>query len=286
MKTVVQIAEMKALIKVLKLQNKTIGFVPTMGYLHEGHLSLIREAKRSADVTAVSIFVNPLQFGPKEDFQEYPRNLARDVELLKAEGVDYLFAPEQGEMYPPGYRTIVEVSGLQDKLCGRSRQEHFKGVTTVVLKLFNIITPDLAFFGQKDAQQAVILKKMAEDLNLDVEIRVLPIIREASGLALSSRNKYLSPEEKEAALVLTRSLEEAKLMVAGGERNTEIILNRMKEVIQEEPIARIDYLEIVDPRELEPLDRIEEEALAVLAVFIGKTRLIDNAYIAAKGERK
>ncbi|MDH7512216.1 MAG: pantoate--beta-alanine ligase [Clostridiales bacterium] len=286
MRTLTRIAEMKAVVKELKAQSKSVGFVPTMGFLHEGHLSLVRECRKSADATVVSIFVNPLQFSPKEDFEDYPRDLDRDRRLLEGEGVDFLFHPESEEMYPEGYRTAVEVGGLQDKLCGRSRPGHFKGVTTVVLKLFNIVQPDMAFFGQKDAQQALILKKMVRDLNLDMEIRVLPIIRDQDGLALSSRNTYLNPEERQAALVLTRSLAQAKLMFEAGERTAGSIVTAMKNLISREPLARIDYVEIVDLDELNPVEMIDRDVLVALAVYIGKTRLIDNIIMEVKGEAK
>jgi pantoate--beta-alanine ligase len=257
----------------------SVGFVPTMGYLHEGHLSLVRESLRKADVTVVSIFVNPAQFDPTEDFNEYPRDLNRDSEVLEREGVDYLFVPEADEIYPHGYKTFVEVHDLQDKLCGRSRPGHFRGVCTVVLKLFNIINPDISFFGQKDYQQAVILKRMVKELNLEVKIEALPIIREADGLALSSRNKYLTREERKAALVLSKSLKEAKSMVAKGQRDSTAIIKEMKEIIGREPFAKIDYVEIVDKDSLLPVARIEKETLAAVAVFIGKVRLIDNTIL-------
>lgn len=282
MKTLTRISQMKAVIRKLKIERKTIGLVPTMGYLHQGHLSLVRRSKRKADITVVSIFVNPAQFGPKEDFAQYPRDIKRDSRMLGKEGVDYLFAPRADEMYPEGYKTYVEVVELQDKLCGRSRPGHFRGVCTVVLKLFNIVQPDIAFFGQKDAQQAIILKKMAEDLDLDVKIRVLPIIRDNDGLALSSRNIYLSQEERKAALVLSKSLNEAQSMVEGGEREAEKIVKKMKDIINAEPLAKIDYVEIVDMKNLDPLTKIENKALAAVAVFIGKVRLIDNAILRVK----
>lgn len=282
MRIVSKIAEMKAVAKEAKAQNRTIGFVPTMGFLHEGHLSLVRECRKSADVTAVSIFINPLQFGPKEDFKQYPRDLERDSHLLEREGVDYLFIPDEREMYPEGYKTTVEVADLQDKLCGRSRPGHFKGVTTVVLKLFHIVQPDLAFFGQKDAQQALILQKMAEDLNLDVEIRILPIVRDRDGLTLSSRNIYLSERERQAALVLTKSLKDAKIMFEEGERKAANIVGRMKGIIMQEPLARIDYVEIVELEELNPIETIDRDVLVAAAVYIGKARLIDNIILKAK----
>jgi pantoate--beta-alanine ligase len=253
-----------------------------MGFLHQGHLSLVRSCRKKADVTVVSIFVNPLQFGPKEDFKDYPRDLDRDAQLLEREGVDFLFHPEADEMYPEGYKTIVEVTGLQDKLCGRSRPGHFKGVSTVVLKLFNIVQPNLAFFGQKDAQQALILKGMTRDLNLDVEIRILPIVRDPDGLALSSRNMYLDARERQAALVLTKSLAEAKRVFAKGEREAASIIATMKQLIGQEPLARLDYVEIVDLEKLNPVETIDRDVLVALAVYIGRTRLIDNTILEIK----
>jgi pantoate--beta-alanine ligase len=282
MRTVTDIAAMKAAAREARAANRIIGFVPTMGFLHEGHLSLVRECRKSADVAVVSIFVNPFQFGPGEDFNRYPRDLDRDARLLEKEAVDYLFVPGAEKMYPEGYKTAVEVSVLQDKLCGRSRPGHFKGVTTVVLKLFHIVQPDLAFFGQKDAQQAVILEKMVEDLNMDVAIRVLPIVREPDGLALSSRNTYLTARERRAALVLWRSLQEAELLYGRGERNAAIIVGRMKDIIASEPLARLDYAEIVDLRNLDPLEAVDRDALTAVAAHVGRTRLIDNIILKTK----
>jgi pantoate--beta-alanine ligase len=286
MRTVNTIAGMKAAAIEARSKGKTIGFVPTMGYLHEGHLSLVRESRKSADVTVVSIFVNPLQFGPQEDFRRYPRDPERDAALLEKEGVDILFLPENREMYPEGYRTSVEVAGLQEKLCGRSRPGHFRGVATVVLKLFNIVRPDCAFFGQKDAQQVVILQKMVQDLNTDMEIRAMPIIREPDGLAMSSRNAYLSAEERRAALVLSSSLGEARRMFENGERAAGPIRERLSSAIAAESLARIDYVEIVDPSSLEPVERIDGEALVALAVYIGKTRLMDNEILGSTRNKK
>jgi len=286
MRTVTTIAGMKAAVAELRARGRTIGFVPTMGYLHEGHLSLVRECRKSTDVTIVSIFVNPLQFGPQEDFRRYPRDPERDASLLEKEGVDILFLPEDREVYPHGFRTSVEVAGLQDKLCGRSRPGHFRGVTTVVLKLFNIVRPDCAFFGQKDAQQVFILRRMAEDLNVGVDIRVMPIVRDPDGLALSSRNSYLSAEERRAALVLFRSLEEARRMYENGERAASQIRERLLRLIAAEPLARIDYVDIVDPGSLDPVEKVKGEALVALAVYVGKTRLIDNTILRTKGDRK
>lgn len=279
MKTCTQIYEMKNIARDLKRQGKRIGLVPTMGYLHEGHLSLVRECVEKADRTVVSVFVNPTQFGPDEDFRQYPRDLERDSEILEKEGVDYLFSPDTGQVYPQGFKTYVEVNDLQDKLCGRSRIGHFRGVCTVILKLFNILDPDLAFFGQKDAQQAIILKKMAQDLDLDVKIEVLPIVREEDGLALSSRNGYLNPEQRRAALSLSRSLREVQQMIDKGERNTTLLKQKMQGIINSESLARIDYIEIVDMENLDPLPRIEKRALIAIAVYIGKVRLIDNVIV-------
>jgi pantoate--beta-alanine ligase len=279
MKIIKTIPEMKAAVGEHKSAGRTIGLVPTMGFLHEGHLSLVRAARKKADVTVVSIFVNPTQFGPKEDLKTYPRDLNRDSAMLEKEGVDYVFCPEAGEIYAHGYKTYVEVRDLQEKLCGRSRPEHFRGVCTVVLKLFQIVGPDIAFFGQKDAQQAIILRKMVRDLNLDVQVEVMPIVREADGLAMSSRNTYLSPEERAAALVLAKSLEAAKSQIDHGERRAGVILDGMKAMIGQEPLARIDYVEAVDMENLDPVKEIVKGTLIALAVFIGPTRLIDNMII-------
>lgn len=282
MKTVDRVREMKQAVAELKSRGLSIGFVPTMGCLHEGHLSLVRESLKKADRTVVSVFVNPTQFGPSEDFMKYPRDLKRDAEILDRMGVDYLFAPEPEEIYPEGYKTYVEVHELQDRLCGRSRPGHFRGVCTVVLKLFHIVNPDVSFFGQKDAQQAIILKRMVKDLDMDVTIEVMPIVRDKDGIALSSRNTYLSPEERKAALCLSRSLKAARTMIKKGERDAGKIIQKMREIFEREPLARIDYVEIVDVEELRPIPQIKKEALIALAVFIGSTRLIDNDIIRIK----
>ena len=276
MKVVRSVAEMKALARAWRRQGKRIGFVPTMGYLHEGHLSLVRESKRRADVTAVSIFVNPTQFGPNEDFQKYPRDLEKDTAYLEQGGADCLFYPAAADVYPPGYRTFAEVTGLQDKLCGRSRPGHFRGVATVVLKLFEIVRPDLAFFGAKDAQQVLIIRRMAADLDLDLEVVTCPIVREPDGLALSSRNAYLGPDERTAARALSTSLRWAERAAAAGERDAARLVAGIRAVLEAEPLARIDYVEAVDPESLEPVAAIRGEVLIALAVFIGPTRLIDN----------
>ncbi len=279
MKTICAPGQMTLASSGIRAKRKTIGFIPTMGYLHEGHLSLVRESRKKTDTTIVSIFVNPAQFGPGEDFKAYPRDLARDSALLRKEGVDFLFFPRAEDMYPLGYRTYVEVTGLQDKLCGRARPSHFRGVCTVVLKLFEIVRPDVAYFGRKDAQQVLIIKKMVQDLDLGIRVEALPIVREPDGLALSSRNRYLGPQEREAALVLSRSLAEVEGLISRGEKRADRIIEKIKALIGREPLARIDYVEIVDGRELDPVRSIRKGTLIALAVFIGKTRIIDNLVI-------
>lgn len=271
-----KIDDLRRKLKEEKRNGKSIGFVPTMGYLHEGHLSLVRQSIKENDLTVVSIFVNPIQFGPGEDFNRYPRDIERDKRLLEKEGVHYLFFPDEDEMYPAGFKTFVEVAEIGKKLCGKSRPGHFKGVSTVVLKLFNIVQPNRAYFGQKDAQQAIIIKKMVKDLNLDVDIVVMPIVREEDGLAMSSRNVYLNEEERKNATVLYKSLREAEKMIRMGEKNAEKVVNRIKEVIMSYPEALIDYIEIVDTEELNPVNPIKGKVLIALAVYIGKARLIDN----------
>lgn len=276
MKLVTGIPEMKALAGEWKAAGRTIGFVPTMGYLHEGHLSLVRASKERCEATVVSIFVNPAQFGPSEDFQRYPRDLAKDSAMLEREGVDVLFVPAAEAVYPPGYKTYVEVRDLQDRLCGRTRPGHFRGVATIVLKLFNIVRPDVAFFGAKDAQQTVTIEKMARDLDLDVEIAVCPVVREPDGLAMSSRNVYLSPDERAAARVLSKSLAEAERLIREGERDASRVAARVKDIIAGELLARLDYAEIVEAESLEPAGEVRGDTLILLAVYIGRTRLIDN----------
>jgi len=254
-----------------------VGFVPTMGYLHEGHLSLIRQAQSENELVVVSIFVNPTQFGPNEDLSQYPRDTERDLALLEKENVDWLLMPSNyKEMYPEGFDSWVEVGTVTDRLEGATRPGHFRGVATVVTKLFNIVQPTVAYFGQKDAQQAIVIKKMAYDLNMNLDIVIAPTVREADGLAMSSRNTYLSPEEREAALVLWKSLNLAQQIWLDGERNAGSLRQRMIALIQEEPLAKIDYVSIANPETLEELVDIESSALISLAVRIGKTRLIDN----------
>jgi pantoate--beta-alanine ligase len=252
-----------------------------MGALHEGHLSLVRAAKSQCAVVAVSIFVNPTQFGPNEDFTRYPRSFAHDCQLLEKEGVDLLFGPPVEEMYPAGAVTWVTVEGLSDRLCGRSRPGHFRGVTTVVAKLFHIIAPDAVFFGQKDAAQVAIIRRMVRDLNFPVEIVACPIVREADGLAMSSRNSFLEPEQRKAALVLYRSLSEIRKRFASGERETQELIGAGKQAFAQEPSVRLDYLEIVDPETLGPLPNITSPALVAAAAFLGTTRLIDNIVLPA-----
>jgi pantoate--beta-alanine ligase len=282
MKTVDTIREMKTLSAKIRAEGQSIGLVPTMGYFHLGHLSLVRASLKKADITVVSIFVNPSQFEPGEDFNDYPRDLVQDSLKLEKEGVDYLFTPTVQEMYPEGYRTYVEVHGLQERMCGLSRPGHFRGVCTVVLKLFNIVQPDMAFFGQKDAQQAVIIKRMVKDLNLDIEMNILPIVRSEDGLALSSRNTYLDSESRTAALALSESLKMAAQEIKRGEREPNVLKHKMKELILSKPQTRIDYIEIVDGETLMPLKRLSGRFLIALAVYLGKVRLIDNAIIKIK----
>lgn len=270
---------MQRLAEAWRRQGRRIGFVPTMGYLHVGHLSLIRIAKQRSDIVVVSIFVNPTQFGPKEDFKRYPRDLTRDKKLAAGAGCDVLFVPRTQDMYPQGYATYVTVEGLSKGLCGRSRPTHFRGVTTVVAKLFHIVKPHLAVFGQKDAQQAVILQRMAEDLNFDTRILVAPIVREKDGLAMSSRNVYLSTGERKQALVLSRALGKAKQMVSKGERKASVIKNTVIQLIRGAEDGVIDYVEVVHPETLEDLTLLEDRALVALAVKFGSTRLIDNTLI-------
>lgn len=255
---------------------KRIGFTATMGALHEGHLSLVRMALRQTDFVVVSIFVNPLQFGPKEDLARYPRPFERDKKLLEAEGVHALFAPSVEEMYPADAKTIVEVPDLSNRLCGTSRPGHFRGVTTVIAKLLNIVQPHVAFFGQKDAAQVAIIRRMARDLNFDVQIAVGPVVREADGLAMSSRNQYLDPQQRKDATVLYRALMRVQQLSDKGERNAAVLLAAAREVMSEEAAARLDYVEAVNPETLEPVSDVSAGALVAIAAWLGSTRLIDN----------
>lgn len=253
-----------------------IGFVPTMGALHAGHASLIRTARTECDYVVVSIFVNPTQFGPNEDYNRYPRTMDADRQLCGAVGTALIFAPTPDIMYPPESRTFVEVTGLQETLCGPRRPGHFRGVATVVLKLFNIVGPDVAYFGQKDAQQALILQRMTLDLNVPLTVKVLPTVREPDGLAMSSRNRYLDPAQRRHAVVLFQALEQAKAQVAAGERSVARLQQTIHDLIAPTP-GRVDYAEILDAATLQPIETLERPALAALAVFFGTTRLIDNA---------
>jgi pantoate--beta-alanine ligase len=270
------IHEMRDTSRAARRAGKRLAFVPTMGALHEGHLSLVRAARASSDVVAASIFVNPTQFGPNEDLAKYPRSFERDCEMLEHEGVQLLFAPSAEEMYPAGTVTWVTVEGLSEKLDGRSRPGHFRGVATVVAKLFHAVEPDAAFFGQKDAAQVAVIRRMVRDLNLPVEIVVCPIVREADGLALSSRNAYLDVEQRKHALVLHRSLLRVKKLVEAGERNAFNLLKAGREEIARERSVRLDYFEIVDPDTLDPVEGVSEGALVAVAAYVGRTRLIDN----------
>ena len=276
--------EMRVACRHARADQHRLGFVPTMGALHEGHLSLVRAARGQCDVVAASIFVNPAQFGPNEDFARYPRNLEQDRKLLEAERVDLLFAPSLEEMYPAGTAAFVEVKAMSEKLCGRSRPGHFRGVSTVVAKLFNIVLPSVAYFGQKDAAQAAIIRQMARDLNFDVEIVVCPVVRESDGLALSSRNAYLSPVERKQAQVLYRALCRIQFVADQGERSSAKLIEAGKSVLKEEPAVRLDYLEIVDPENLEAVAEITGSALVAAAAFVGGTRLIDNIVLRAPSQ--
>lgn len=262
------------------LKGRKIGFVPTMGALHEGHLSLVRRSKQENDITVVSIFVNPIQFGPNEDFNRYPRDFDGDFNKLQNEGVDILFYPDIASIYPEGYSTYVEVKGLSDKLCGAFRPGHFKGVATIVTKLFNIVKPNRAYFGQKDYQQSIIIRRMVKDLNLDVEIIVCPTVREEDGLAMSSRNSYLSGKEREAATIIYKTLTKASELIQSGIIDGVRIKNFMMEEIKKEPaVSSIDYVGVYDPETLDEIDIIKSEVVLAAAIFIGKTRLIDNIIV-------
>jgi pantoate--beta-alanine ligase len=282
MEIIQRILPMKEISKKARSDGKIIGLVPTMGYLHEGHLALVREARKMSDVVVVSVFVNPKQFGPEEDFDQYPRDATRDAEQLSAENVDYLFLPKDEEMYTPNFHTYVKVRDLSDRLCGASRPGHFEGVTTVVNKLFHIVDPHFAFFGQKDAAQLVIVRRMVRDLNMDVEIAHVPIVRETDGVAFSSRNSYLSAEERKAATVLYRALEHALARIEEGEKKTKTILKEMRQIIESEPLAKIDYLAATDLIELKEVKNIKGKCLIAVAAYFGSTRLIDNIMVEAE----
>lgn len=279
MQLIKKIKEMQAYSDEARARGKIIGFVPTMGYLHEGHLSLVRAAKKDCDVVIVSIFVNPTQFGPNEDFNDYPRDFEHDSALLEKEKADILFYPSVDEMYPEEQLTWVKIDKIAEHLCGISRPTHFQGVATVVSKLFNIAKPHKAYFGQKDYQQCLVIKKMAKDLDFDIDIVICPTVREKDGIAMSSRNKYISHEERKSALSLDKSLVMAKKMIENGENDIEKIKRHIKEMIEKEKSAKIDYIEILNSKNLEKIKKIKGNAIIALAVFIGKTRLIDNMLI-------
>lgn len=282
-KVIKTVVEMKAFVKSVKKEGKTIGLVPTMGALHDGHLTLMKAAKEKCDVVIASVFVNPTQFGPNEDFASYPREFESDCAKLESVGVDVVFHPEAAQMYPKNYTTYVTVDGaITNKLCGAKRPGHFRGVATVVTKLFNITQADRAFFGQKDAQQVVVIKRLVSDLNINVEIDMVPIVRAESGLALSSRNKYLSAAQKEAALILSASLNAAKEAYQNGENSVAVLKQMIINKIQAEPLADIDYVDLYSFPDLEEIERVEGEVLIALAVRFGETRLIDNTIIGGK----
>jgi pantoate--beta-alanine ligase len=283
MQTIDQGRQMQVWSDRVREAGERIGFVPTMGYLHEGHLSLVREARRRSDRCVASIFVNPLQFAPSEDLSRYPRDLERDRAQLSEAGADVIYLPTAATMYPPGFQTHVDVADVTSGLCGTSRPGHFRGVTTVVTKLFNAVKPHVAFFGEKDFQQLVAIRRMVKDLDFDVEVAGMPIVREDDGVAMSSRNKYLSSEERTAARCLSRALETAKQEVAGGQRDADRLRRRVANVIQEEPLARIDYVELVDVENLGAVIRVEQPTLLALAVRFGATRLIDNTVLEPAG---
>ncbi|MBV8050515.1 MAG: pantoate--beta-alanine ligase [Acidobacteriaceae bacterium] len=270
---------MRAAARVARLGGLRVGLVPTMGALHEGHLSLVRAAKAQCEAVVVSIFVNPLQFGPHEDLAKYPRNFDRDCDLLRKEDVDFVFAPAVEELYPEKAITYVTVEGMSEKLCGRSRPGHFRGVTTVAAKLFNIVQPHMAFFGQKDAAQVAVIRRMMRDLNFPVEIIACPIVREPDRLAMSSRNAYLNPQERKSSLVLYRALQAVEERFRKGERNADALARSGKQLVAQEPGVKLDYLEIVDPDSLEPIDQVNRIALAATAAYVGTTRLIDNVLL-------
>ena len=274
MQVTTTVAQTRALVKQWKKEGKTVGLVPTMGYLHEGHASLIRKCREENDIVVVSVFVNPTQFGPNEDLEAYPRDFQRDSALCQALGTDLIFHPEPEEMYQDPC-AFVSIETLSDNLCGRTRPIHFRGVCTVVSKLFHIVAPDKAYFGQKDAQQLAIIRKMVVDLNFDIEIVGCPIIREEDGLAKSSRNTYLNPQERQAALCLSRAVRKGQEIIAPG-MDSETVLSQMRAIIQAEPMARIDYVSMVDALTMQDVSKVDRNVLVAMAVYIGKTRLIDN----------
>ncbi len=279
MKVVHTIKEVREIVKEWKKEGLSVGFVPTMGYLHEGHKSLILKSVSQNDRTVVSDFVNPTQFGPTEDLARYPRDLKRDSELVESAGADLLFNPEPSEMYPPHFTTTVNTTEVTEHLCGARRPVHFGGVCQVLTKLFNIVTPDRAYFGQKDAQQLAVVRRFVRDLNFDIEIIGCPIVREDDGLAKSSRNTYLSPEERKAAVILYKSLMKGKALIEAGERSSKKVIDEITKVLNTEPLAKVDYVSVVDNENIQPIDTIKGEVLVAIAVYIGTTREIDNFII-------
>lgn len=273
------VSEMVQRVASARAAGETISFVPTMGFLHQGHLSLLEEGRKRGDLLVLSIFVNPTQFGQGEDFEDYPRDLQQDSTLAQQAGVDVIFAPAAAEMYPSGYATYVDVEGITETLCGASRPGHFRGVCTVVSKLFNIIQPQVAIFGNKDFQQLAVIKRMVLDLNMAVEIIGMPIFREADGLAMSSRNVYLNPDQRRQALVLSQSLAQAQQLIAEGKTDCAEIIEPLKNSIQQQPDARIDYVQICHQLTLQEQTSIDADSVLLLAVYIGKTRLIDNGFL-------
>ncbi|MEE9456495.1 MAG: pantoate--beta-alanine ligase [bacterium] len=285
MEVVTSPREMRTTAEELRRKRSSLGLVPTMGYFHEGHLSLMRRARADCQRVVVSLFVNPTQFGPSEDLGRYPRDFERDRELAAAEGVDIVFAPAAKDIYPEGYATYVDVERLSEGLCGAGRPGHFRGVATVVAKLFNICRPSAAYFGRKDYQQAQVIKRVAADLNFDVEIEVLPIVREADGLAMSSRNRYLEPEERRQATCLFRALARAQELFAAGETQSAKFVDEMTAVVAAQPAVRIEYAQVIHPRELTPVAAVEEGAVAAVAAIVNETRLIDNTILGKENLR-
>ncbi len=280
MKTATTIAGLRQAVRPARQEGKTIGFVPTMGFLHAGHMSLVQRARRETDLVVVSIFVNPTQFGPNEDFEAYPRDEKRDLAMLEKAGVDLVFLPSAREMYPDGFATYVLQEGtLTETLCGKSRPGHFRGVTTIVAKLFNLVNPDRAYFGQKDAQQVAVIRRMVRDLNFDVQIVACPIVREDDGLAMSSRNTYLDQEQRRQATVLSQALWEARAAIEAGQRRADVIRELVRNRIASVPGARIDYVEVVDADDLTPLEKLRGRVMIAVAVKIGRPRLIDNIQV-------
>ncbi|SFR81102.1 pantoate--beta-alanine ligase [Anaeromicropila populeti] len=277
MKIFKEIKKVKDIVRLWRLEDNKIGFVPTMGYLHEGHKSLIERAAAENDKVIVSIYVNPMQFGPKEDLASYPRDLERDAKICEEAGVDVIFHPDNSEMYVPDFCTYVDMSIITEELCGKSRPVHFRGVCTVVAKLFHITSPDRAYFGQKDAQQLAVIRKMVEDLNFDIEVIGCPIVRDQDGLAKSSRNTYLSPEERTSALALNQTLKKARELFWSGINKTDELIKFMKTELEEDSRRKVDYVEIVEPRTMQPIGAVTEKNCCIaIAVWVGKTRLIDN----------